>query len=108
MKLSSRIVFGVIIIIVGVILFLGSLEIIDAGNYISFYWPVIIILFGVFSIIERDSSTFFGIILILIGAYLQMTKLNVEILDNISISSLIFPGIVVLIGLRLLLPEKRL
>jgi len=107
MKLSSRVVFGVIVIAIGILLFLGSLEIIDAGDYISDYWPIIIILFGVFSIIERDSSTFFGIVLILVGAYLQMAKLDIEILDNISISSLIFPGIVVLIGLKLLLPEKK-
>lgn len=107
MKLSGRVVFGIIIVIVGLLMFLESMNVLDAGSYIATYWPVIMILFGVYNIIDTDSSTFFGVILVLIGSYILIDKLDLKIFDDISIGSLIFPTVIVLVGLKLLLPDKR-
>lgn len=106
MKLSVKIVFGVIIMALGVVLLLGSLGIFDAGDIIANYWPVIIILFGVYNLLDKDSPAFFGIILILLGAYLQMRVLDYDLIGDVSISSLLFPIIIIIIGLRILLPSK--
>jgi hypothetical protein len=107
MKVSGRLIFGIIVVIIGILLLLGSLGVVDAGDYIRDYWPVIMILFGVYNIIDRDSSTFFGVILILIGGYILLEKLDFKLFDHISLGSLIFPTIIVVVGLRLIIPERR-
>lgn len=107
MKLSGRVIFGVIVVVVGVLLFLESMNVLDAGSYIATYWPVIMILFGIYNIIDSDSSMFFGVILVLIGSYILIDKLDLRIFDNISLGSLIFPTVIVLVGLKLVIPDKH-
>lgn len=107
MRGKARILAGIIILAVGVILLLDVVSLIDAGDIIYTYWPVTIIIFGLFTIIDSKSSTFFGVILLMVGLYLQLSALDLAILSEINLSKLIWPIIVVIIGIKIILPNKK-
>lgn len=107
MKIPMKTVFGIIIMALGVILLLGALDIFAAGDILADYWPVIIMLFGLYNIFDQESPAFFGIILLLIGGYLQMRVLDINFLGDVSLAELLLPIIIILIGIKVLWPSGR-
>jgi predicted membrane protein len=65
---APRLIFGMGIILIGVIFLLGNLDIIDRHDYLRF-WPVILILVGITYLIHSQNSSgrVWGIILAFIG-----------------------------------------
>lgn len=101
-----RIFVGVLIILTGFIFMLDVLEVIDAGVIFHDYWPVLLILFGLFSVFDSKSSTFIGVILVFVGIYLQLTILDFELLDRYNLSDLVLPVLLILIGVKILIKPK--
>lgn len=108
MHAKLRLVLGIFIITIGVIFMLDVLTIIDAGKVFHDFWPLLLIIFGVFAISDKNSSTFVGSILILIGVYFQLDLLDLELLDHIDISEFIIPVIIIIIGVRILIKPKQI
>lgn len=106
MNSTFRTIFGSGIIVIGIILILDVLRIVDAGFVFTTFWPVIIILFGVFSIFDKKSSTFVGFLLVLIGLYFQLVELEIKIIQDLDLSKLIWPIIVIAIGVKILLKPR--
>lgn len=106
-KIESRMVLGILVILVGIVMLLNGLNIIDADISIGTFWPVILIVFGVTSIINYDSSTSFGVILSLIGVYFLLKNLGVDFIESINFSEIFWPVIIVLFGVSLILPKKK-
>lgn len=107
MKFSGGALFGIVLITIGVISLLSGLNYFDSWYIFSNYWPLVIVLFGVKHMIDYRSSTMFGLILILIGAFLQLDRLNLWYFSDINVKELIIPVIIILIGLNFVFPKKN-
>jgi len=106
-RISHRVMFGIIIIFVGIILLLNSLDVVDADISFSMYWPVILIALGITKIINFDESTFAGGILLLVGSYFQLKNLNVEFIQDLKISTIFWPIVIILFGLSMLFESRE-
>lgn len=74
--MKSRSIFGIFLIILGIGFFMGQFEIWNFSDVIHTWWPVLIMLLGLFKISTDRNSIFFGIFLFLIGALLQAHNLD--------------------------------
>jgi hypothetical protein len=106
LKISNRVIFGIVVIFIGIILLLNSMNVIDADLSLSTYWPMILILFGVAKIINYDESTFVGGIMLIIGIYFQLKNLNVEFFNSIRISTVFWPIVIILFGLSMIFESR--
>ena len=95
---TPKLVFGLLLIFVGVVFTLDQMVLLHAGDVLQF-WPLILIAAGASKLLWPGSSTsrVTGVIMILIGAWLQF-----EILDIIYYSFWDYwPLLLVLIGARI-------
>ncbi|PKM51281.1 MAG: hypothetical protein CVV02_07950 [Firmicutes bacterium HGW-Firmicutes-7] len=106
MNLKPRITLGFFIITIGVVFMLDVLDIIDAVQVSYNYWPLILIILGVFTLVDKNSSTFLGGIFILVGIYFQLNLLDLEIFNRIKLDDFILPVIIIIIGVRVLVKPK--
>lgn len=105
--LKGRVLLGLVIIAVGIIAMLDAFEIVYAWEVFYTYWPVLLILLGVGNLLDRRSSNMSGLILIVIGGFFLADKLDLVILENIRLSHIIIPTIIILVGVNLVLPDRR-
>lgn len=75
-SLSHRIWLGGILIVLGLLFLLDSLDIMDFGDFVSNWWPLILIVFGINRIVNR-SAIFLGTAVLLFGIIFQLQELNV-------------------------------
>lgn len=106
-RFSGSALFGIVLIAVGVISLLSSLNYLDSWYIFSNYWPVVVVLFGVKSLVDHKSSTIFGIIVIGIGVFLQLEALGLWYLAGVNVREMIVPAVIILIGLYFILPKER-
>ena len=97
---SGRLIFGVIIIIVGVLFLLDNTIESDTFGAISQWWPTLLVLLGVWRLIaNRFRSLFWPFLLIAIGALLQLRQL--EVIPGIDFGTY-WPLIPIAIGIAIL------
>lgn len=94
----ARAFFGVLIVALGSLLLLDNLEVLDAGDVIGTWWPAVIILGGVISLVVNPRH--WVVPLILIGGGGAVLLRTTEVVDTLSV---IFPVLIILVGLLLLL-----
>ncbi len=98
---AGRIFWGFIIIVVGVLLLLDQMEKLDFGWVISRYWPVILILAGLWQLVANNFRNTGGpLLLIVLGVVFQLAKL--EILGK-SAWHYVWPLLIIFVGVLLLL-----
>lgn len=94
---SAHLVFGLLVIAVGVLFTLDNLNIVDGGEYIYQYWPVGLIALGVARMIEshlRGGSLLTGGIFAVVGTWFLLDHL-----DLVEASLLdIWPILLVVVG----------
>lgn len=96
--MDARKLFGVIIIVFGILLLLNSAGIADVniGYLFSNFWPMILILMGTFVLLANPASKVGGIITLTIGVVFQLKNLGYfDIFQYISF----WPVLLILIGL---------
>jgi predicted membrane protein len=101
---QGRIFAGILIIVIGVIFLLGSLDKVDVGDLISEYWPLILIAVGLWHILAhnfRQVGT--GLILITIGSVFML--INLGILGT-NFWSVFWPVLIIAVGLWILLKPR--
>jgi len=107
MRFSGSSLFGLILIGVGVVSLLSSLGYVDSWEIFSTYWPLILVAFGVKSLIDHKSSTIIGIIVIGLGAFLQLDELGLWYLRGFNVREMIVPTVIILIGLYFIVPKGK-
>jgi predicted membrane protein len=75
-NVSHRIWLGGILIVLGLLFLLNSLDIMDFGDFVSTWWPLILIVFGINRIVNR-SALFLGTVILLLGIIFQLQELNI-------------------------------
>lgn len=88
---------GVILIVIGVFFVLGNVGVLDNfWELLGTYWPVLLILAGVYNIVTNPAGKVGGIIVALAGVLLLINNLDqIEIFTRISF----WPLLLILIGL---------
>lgn len=98
MKKANRIIWGVLLILAGGILALKSLNILNIDIFFDGWWTLFIIVPSIVGLInERDKTG--SIIGIIVGIVLLLCAR--DILDFDMLWKLVFPAIVIIVGLKL-------
>lgn len=105
-NVSKRTFIGIVIILIGVAFFLGTLGIIDADDIFGTYWPLILIFFGGIMLIDRSTRNSFGAVLVLLGIFYQLKMLG-WFFEGVDIWNLIWPAIIIIVGLWFLFPKRK-
>ena len=95
----SRILAGLLILLVGVGALLDSLGIFSFWQLASTWWPLAVIAAGVLSIIANARQYITGVILIAVGVILQLSRLDML---QVNVWSLIWPAAIIAVGVSVL------
>jgi predicted membrane protein len=94
---SGRIFWGLLLILFGVLFLLDQMEKLDFGDTFSRYWPLILVLAGLWHLVSNNfRSPGGGLLLIVVGTILMLGKL--EILGK-SLWHYVWPLLIILVGL---------
>jgi predicted membrane protein len=89
--------FGLLLILFGILFLLHQMGRLDFGDVISDFWPLILVLAGISHIVNNNfRNVRGGVLLIIIGGLFQLSKL--EILSR-SAWHYIWPVLIILVGL---------
>lgn len=105
-NISKRTFLGLIIILIGVTFFLGTIGIIDSDYIFSTYWPILLIAFGLISLIDRSTRNIFGFTLVIVGVFYQVKLLN-WFFEGIDIWNIIWPLFIIIVGFWFLFPKRN-
>lgn len=100
MNNPGRLLLGIGLLVVGGLYLLDLGDIVDAGSIVSNWWPLAVIAFGIMALIGPSRSMVGGSIITFAGVVLLIASLD---LLPVSASELIFPLILISVGLGLLL-----
>lgn len=92
--------WGIVLILLGAGFLLDQFELMSFGALFRDYWPVILILLGLIGLLDRRSSKFGNLLLIVIGIIFQIDRLN--LLEG-NAFKLLWPIILILVGLKVIL-----
>jgi predicted membrane protein len=102
---QSRIFWGLIFIVVGLLFLLDQMGQLDVGYIISRYWPAIFIIIGISIIIANDfKSTGAGVFFILFGAFFLL--MDMRIFDH-RVWHYFWPLLIIGLGLWILIRPAR-
>lgn len=90
----GRLFFGTVIVAVGVILLLGNADVLDAGEVFGTWWPIVLILAGMFSMAANPRHWPVAVIIVAVGTAFLLSRL-----DIVDIGSIVVPAALILIGL---------
>ncbi|TFG83028.1 MAG: hypothetical protein E4G74_01830 [Erysipelotrichales bacterium] len=96
--------FGMVLVVVGILVLLSNLDIFYVSDLIDYLWPSALILLGLASIVEHRRLTIWGMILVGIGALYLANAF--ALLYKLDTSALIGPVILVAIGIGLLFGRR--
>jgi hypothetical protein len=96
-EISGAVQAGLALIALGGVLLADNLGWLDAGALLRGWWPALVILAGISWLVT--GSRWIGVTVILVGGLLLA---NVQELIDTNVGSLIFPSILVLLGVTLL------
>lgn len=105
-RINKRSVIGLFILAFGILLFLGALDLVDASEILSNYWPIILIIIGLLGLIDRSTSKVFSFLLIILGVFYQLKVLNI-FFEDISIWQFVWPAFIIIIGIWFIFPKKK-
>lgn len=94
-----RLLFGLFLIIVGIIFLLDLGDYVDAGEAIGTWWPVVVIAFGVVALFGSARSMFAAAVMMSAGVILLLANLDVI---PVSAGQLVLPLILIAVGTGLL------
>ena len=100
----AKVVFGLLIIFLGVSFLLERVLGVNLLNTLADYWPVILILIGLYQLIDQRQSNIGGSILASLGVIFLLITLDVL---TWSIFGYIWPILLIVIGFWIILPSKR-
>lgn len=89
----GRLFFGGLVLAVGVVLLLGNADLLDAGEVIGTWWPLVLVFAGVLSFLANPRHWGIAAIIILVGVVFQLSRLDV-----VDASSIIVPAALILLG----------
>ncbi|MCU0453625.1 MAG: cell wall-active antibiotics response protein [Bacteroidetes bacterium] len=75
-RISAQLVFGLVVLAVGVILTLDNMNLIYAEDYLR-WWPALLMIYGLARLLDPDCNRFWSIFWIAAGGVLLLDKLEI-------------------------------
>ena len=101
---QGRIFSGILIILIGIVFLLGSMDQIDIGDFFSDYWPLFIIFIGIWHLFSNNfQNAGIGLVLIIIGGFFLLAELDVL---RWNIWHILWPVLIILVGIWLIFKPK--
>ena len=98
----SRNIWGVGILLLGVGFLLDALNVIEFNNFAATWWPSLIIIGGLGALLGNPRNWLLPLGFTAVGVVMQLNQLDVV---DVNIGALIWPVIVIAVGLSLLLRQ---
>jgi predicted membrane protein len=96
-NIQGRMFFGLIIIAIGLIFLLGSMDKLDVGKVFSNYWPLILVIIGLWHLISSNfQNAFIGILFIAVGGFFQLVEWGVL---GGNVWNILWPLLIIVVGL---------
>lgn len=95
-------IFGFIILAVGVLILLRKLNIFYPDWLLS--WPMILIAVGVITLIKHEFKSFFGLMMLGLGTFFLLER---EFSFDFGIQRFVFPIVLILLGIYLISKKRR-
>jgi predicted membrane protein len=102
--MSWRVILGVGLLVIGGGFLLDRMGVVDFGPILASYWPMILVLIGVIQLATRSVPALAGVLVVGLGALLQIDQLEVVDFD---LGQLIWPLVLIAAGGFLLLNRSR-
>ena len=102
--MKSKYLIAIILVLLGIALLLDQYHVWTLGRIISTWWPLILIVVGISTIIDHKEKPIGGIFILLLGTILQLDKL--DLLPG-SAWGYFWPLLLIFIGLTMLLSKKN-
>lgn len=90
----GRLYFGLIVVSVGTILLLGNAGIVETSTAFGVWWPIVIIIAGLVSLVANRNHWPIGLIIVAVGTGFLLSNLDVVNLGNV-----LWPIILIAVGL---------
>lgn len=103
--MGKRFFLGILLIAVGLGFLLEQFEIISFSEAFSTYWPSILVLIGLSGLLDKKSSKFGNLLLIILGGLIQVDRLD---LVDINVYRLFWPIILILAGLQIIVSRSSI
>lgn len=103
--MKGKYFLGIILILIGGGFLLDQFNIIVFGDIFSLYWPSLLILLGLLGFLDRRSSKFGNLLLMIIGGMLQVDKLD---LLDVNVFKLVGPIVLILIGINVIFSRTKI
>ena len=100
--MTGRGLAGLVLVILGVAALLAQFTSLHVGGLIADWWPLLVILIGAVQLVTRSAPLFASIFLLVAGMVLQLWTLGII---HVSIWAVLFPLLLVSIGVSLLVPR---
>jgi len=94
----GRLFFGSLIVAVGTVLLLDNAEVLDAGEVISTWWPLAVVIAGLLTFAANPRHWPIALIITAVGAGLLLSSL-----DIVDIGDIIFPAAIILVGILVIM-----
>lgn len=102
-KPAAKMIFGAILIAIGILFILDNLNIFYFDEFIELYWPLFMIVPGIILIVKRPPSMIFGSALILFGIYFQLREIGII---SYPYTKTFFPVFIIIMGLIMIAYSK--
>ena len=103
-RTHSNVLIGLILVVIGVLLLLGRFDVVDFGDFISTWWPMILVIIGLAKMTTPGAPRFgAGFLIFAIGIILQLIELDVL---SWRLLSYLWPLIIIIIGLKIILSPR--
>ncbi|MEB2777752.1 DUF5668 domain-containing protein [Algoriphagus sp. D3-2-R+10] len=99
---DGGVIFGFIIIAVGVLILLRKLDVFYPDWLLS--WPMILIAIGVITLVKHEFKSFFGVIMLGLGTYFLLER---EFNFDFGLQRFIFPVALILVGIYLITQKRK-
>ncbi|HET8738638.1 MAG TPA: DUF5668 domain-containing protein [Acidimicrobiia bacterium] len=93
----GRLFLGLVVIAVGTVLLLDNLDVLNAGEVIGTWWPLLVILAGVLTFASNPRHWPFALLLTAVGVAMLLTTMDV-----LDLSDLIWPMVLIVVGIIIL------
>lgn len=93
----GRLFFGTLIVVFGTLLLADATDVLDAGDIISDWWPVVIILAGLIALIANPRHWPVAGVIVLVGVAFLLSTLDIA-----AIGDIVWPVVIIVVGLVIL------
>lgn len=99
-------IIALFLISIGILLILDNLNLIDIRQVYDYFWPAVLILFGLSLLVRNRQLQIFGLVLLTIGVLTLLDELGYLRLTFDQIMMYFWPGLLIILGLNLLISRQ--